>query len=447
MKLVSRCLCLIGSLLAVSFVTSAAPAVEPFADGERVTFLGDSITHGGSYHVNLQLYWDLRHPGSRTRLMNCGVSGGSSGGGVARWTWDAAPQRADRTFVMFGMNDVGRGLYHGADPTSEVLTERAQALVRYEEDMTKIADLVRGAGQRLVVMTPTPFDQYGTNYLSACDAGCNEPGLASCAVIGRRLAARVGAQVADLHRPLTEFVRRQDGYCFCNPKDRVHPRADGHLIVMAEVLKAMGEPAAFGGADVDAKGETKVEFEYAPGALPFPVSEDYLAADRVYPLTDAVNREILTVRNLPAGRYALKADGESLGTFTDGELLAGVNLALLPTPGAKRAKKAWAVSREVLAAQERLRSIVFVEVTATAFGADPTDFADVCEKVAGHVRRSTAEKRAYAPYYEAKLAAYRADKPQTASIRDAEDHARERLRKLGADPVRCMLCVERIAPR
>ena len=78
MKLVSRCLCLIGSLLAVPFVTSAAPAVEPFADGERVTFLGDSITHGGSYHVNLPLYWDLRHPGSRTRLMNCGVSGGSS---------------------------------------------------------------------------------------------------------------------------------------------------------------------------------------------------------------------------------------------------------------------------------------------------------------------------------------------------------------------------------
>ena len=155
-KLVSRCLCLIGSLLAVPFVTSAAPAVELFADGERVTFLGDSITHGGSYHVNLQLYWDLRHPGSRTRLMNCGVSGGSSGGGVARWTWDAAPQRADRTFVMFGMNDVGRGLYRRADPTPEVLAERAQALVRYEEDMSKIADLVRGAGQRLVVMTPMP---------------------------------------------------------------------------------------------------------------------------------------------------------------------------------------------------------------------------------------------------------------------------------------------------
>ena len=142
--------------LVAPFVLCAAPAVAPFADGERVTFLGDSITHGGSYHVNLQLYWDLRHSGSRTRLMNCGVSGGSSGGAVKRWTWDAAPQRADRTFVMFGMNDVGRGLYRGADPTPEVLAERARALVRFEEDMTKIADLVRGAGQRLVVMTPTP---------------------------------------------------------------------------------------------------------------------------------------------------------------------------------------------------------------------------------------------------------------------------------------------------
>lgn len=443
----SLCEYLVGALLVVSFAASAAPIVAPFADGERVTFLGDSITHGGSYHVNLQLYWDLRHPGSGTRLMNCGVSGGSSGGGVKRWAWDVAPQRADRTFVMFGMNDVGRGLYSEANPSPEVLAERTLLLARFDKDMTSLAELVRGAGQRLVVMTPTPFDQYGKNYMTVCDVGCNEPGLFACAAIGRHLAARVGAQVVDLHRPLTEFVRRQDGYCFCNPKDRVHPRGDGHLIIMAEILKAMGETAEFGGADIDAKGEEKVEFAYAPGALPFPVSDEYLAADRVYPLTDAVNREILTVRNLPSGRYELKADGERIMTFTDGELLSGVNLALLPTPGAKRAKEAWAVSRELLAAQERLRSIVFVEVTAVAFGADPTDFADVCEKVAGHVRRSTAQKRAYAPYYEAKLSAYRADKPLAASIRDGEDRARERLANLGSDPVRCTLSIERISPR
>ena len=95
-------------VLALSSCAFAGSRVAPFADGERVTFLGDSITHGGSYHINLQLFWDLRHPGSRIRLMNCGVSGGMAKGGVARWSWDVAPQQADRTFVMFGMNDVNR---------------------------------------------------------------------------------------------------------------------------------------------------------------------------------------------------------------------------------------------------------------------------------------------------------------------------------------------------
>ena len=51
--------------LAPCATAHAAPSsVAPFAPGERVTFLGDSITHGGLYHVYLQLFWDLRFPGS-----------------------------------------------------------------------------------------------------------------------------------------------------------------------------------------------------------------------------------------------------------------------------------------------------------------------------------------------------------------------------------------------
>ena len=79
----SKRLALAGLAIALFFSGAAyggEPSVKPFANGERVTFLGDSITHGGLYHANLQLFWDLRFPGSGTRLMNCGVSGGTAGG-------------------------------------------------------------------------------------------------------------------------------------------------------------------------------------------------------------------------------------------------------------------------------------------------------------------------------------------------------------------------------
>lgn len=440
-KLVVR----IGFLvLALSSCAFAGSRVAPFADGERVTFLGDSITHGGGYHVNLQLYWDLRHPGSRTRLMNCGVSGGTAKGGVARWSWDVASQQADRTFVMFGMNDVNRGLYETLTPAESALEARAEALSRYEANMARIAELVRAAGEGLVVMTPTPYDQYGTNTVCANYSGCNEPGLAACAAISRALAARFDAPVVELHRPLTAFVKREGAYCFCNPNDRVHPRGDGHLIIMAELLKAMGETADFGGADLDAKGETKVEFCYEPKALPFPVTEDYRIADQVYPLTETVNREMLVIRNLPPGCYALCFDGREVGRFTDGEFRAGVNLALLPTPSASRALEAWQVSRELLNAQQRLRTLVLVEAVAIEQGADRNDYDDVCAKVACHVERLKAEKRPYATYYEGKLEGYRTDKPREKDIREAEERARASLSALGAERVSSDVVVSKV---
>lgn len=412
-------------------IGSAGGAVSGFRKAERVTFLGDSITHGGSYHVDLQLYWDLRHPGSGTRLMNCGISGESATNGVRRWSWDVVPQQADRVFVMFGMNDVGRDLYGQGKEDETTLLRRTQKLADYETSMACIADLVRAAGQKLVVMTPTPFDEYGTSYSCANSEGCNEPGLAACSQIGRRLVASVGAEIVELNRPLTEFVRREGSYCFCNTYDRVHPRDDGHLIIMAEILKAMRESSDFCGADIDAKGSATVELDYQPTVLPFPVTDEYLAADRVYPLTDTVNREILTVRNLPSGRYSLTAQGVSMGEFSDGELRAGVNLALLPTPGAMRAKEAWTISRKVQNAQATQRALAFVSVTAADVGANVNDYDDVCQKVGVAVQGLKDKGVSYASYYEKQLAEYRANKPRLAEVQNEEARARQQLYEIG----------------
>ncbi len=54
-------------------------------------------------------------------------------------------------------------------------------------------------------------------------------------------------------------------------------------------------------------------------------------------VVQALNQEPLKVRGLGAGRYALKIDGETAGTFTAQELAAGVNLAELPTPMMRQA--------------------------------------------------------------------------------------------------------------
>ena len=88
-----------------------ASKTEAFREGEKVLFLGDSITHGGWYVAQLQYIWQLRNPGRRATFVNCGICGNTAKSGLDRFDWDVAPERPDRIFIMFGMNDVGHGGY------------------------------------------------------------------------------------------------------------------------------------------------------------------------------------------------------------------------------------------------------------------------------------------------------------------------------------------------
>jgi hypothetical protein len=61
--------------------------------------------------------------------------------------------------------------------------------------------------------------------------------------------------------------------------------------------------------------------------LPFNGGLFYALHYRFVPVPEGLNRYLLRVEHLPPGRYAVRADGRGLGTFTAGQLAAGVNLA------------------------------------------------------------------------------------------------------------------------
>ncbi|MEI8274291.1 MAG: hypothetical protein WCG08_16890, partial [Paludibacter sp.] len=46
-----------------------------FKDGDRVAFIGNSITHGGLYHLYIQSYYQTRFPERNIEFYNCGVGG------------------------------------------------------------------------------------------------------------------------------------------------------------------------------------------------------------------------------------------------------------------------------------------------------------------------------------------------------------------------------------
>lgn len=343
----------------------------PFQANEKVAFFGDSITHGGRYLYEIQLFEALRHPYAQVRIMNSGISGGSAWSGLQRIGFDLLDRGPDRVFVMFGMNDVGRGNYLPGTPSEKMRAARARSLEQYRQNLTKVVDQLVRAGKSIVLITPSPYDQYGT-FKSSSFTPCNEPGLADCAKIVREIAAEKKLPLIELHPAMTRLLKKYPEMQLCG-RDRIHPGRRGHLVMASLLLEALGESPEVGSILIDAKakkaagakvenlafGEEGGSFCYFPRALPWPVDSDYLAVDKIHPLTSRLNLEMLRVTGLAPGRYTLSADGRELGSFTGEELAKGVNLALLDTPSARRAKRAAQIAGQYRAVDQKLRNIVY----------------------------------------------------------------------------------------
>ena len=420
---------------------SDADGVARLGDGERVVFFGDSITHGGRYIYYLQLFQNLRRPGGGTRLLNGGISGDSAGGGIRRWKNDILPMKPDRAFVMFGMNDVGRDNYATVTPTEAQAKARARSLEGYAANQRKLAEMMPASGVKTVFVTPSPYDQYSPMPGKENLAACNDPGLAACASVVRTLAAEKHLGLVDFHAPMTEMFKAHPESPFCS--DRVHPGAEGHLVMAAHLVDAMAYSPVLARAVIDAEkgraakiaqGQTKncvltrvlatpdrVAFTYAPKALPFPKLPEYVKTDGAfYPLTERLNQELIVVKGLKEGRYDLAFDGVKLGAFTSAEFAKGVNIALLDTPNQQRAQAAAKPMYALVGLEGRLRNFALVCGMVRRNKVDPRDVAAADKWLEGWLEQQKNSR--YIGAFRAWAKSYRDVAPIKASLEaQAED--------------------------
>lgn len=212
-----------------------------FAPGERVAFVGDSITHAGKYIAFLQMRLIEKFPDNPPKLFNCGVNGDTAASVLEtrRLEWDVRSLRPDRIFVMLGMNDIRRSLWRTAEPDSdENAQSRMTAVADYERNLRKLLDALRTNDVDIVLMTPTPYDQYG-EFDDKALLSCNEPGLAQCAEIVRRIGMEKNLPVVELYEPLTAMLKHFPDSRLCGD-DRVHPGDVGHSLIAAHILTECG---------------------------------------------------------------------------------------------------------------------------------------------------------------------------------------------------------------
>ena len=110
LRLFTTALLILGTFLSVAHAVSPAP----FADGERVLFLGDSITRAGGWHSQIATFYATRFPERRITWLNAGISGDTAAGAVQRLQWDVLDRKPSTVVVMFGMNEAARPDLSGA---------------------------------------------------------------------------------------------------------------------------------------------------------------------------------------------------------------------------------------------------------------------------------------------------------------------------------------------
>nr|MDT0659319.1 SGNH/GDSL hydrolase family protein [Micromonospora sp. DSM 115978] len=204
-----------------------------FESGQRVVFIGDSITdcgrrdvaapYGDGYVNMVRSFVTASHPGLGLTWLNRGVSGDTVRDLAARWQTDAIDTRPDWLSVKIGINDVWRA-FDG----------RPDAAVGIEEYTDTLRSLLRGAVEatscRLILAEP---------YLIEPDRG--EPQRAETDRYGqvvRGLAEEFGAIGVRTQEAFDRVLAVSEPADWAD--DRVHPNPPGHAVIAQEYLAAVG---------------------------------------------------------------------------------------------------------------------------------------------------------------------------------------------------------------
>ncbi len=185
-----------------------ALATPAFAEPAEIVVLGDSLTAGYGLDPEdglvPQLQAWLRERGQDVTIVNAGVSGDTTAGGLARLDWSLTPE-TDALIVSLGGNDLLRGL------------SPAEARANLDRIVSRATE--RGLPVLLVGLAAP--GNFGPEYKAEFDA------------IFPDLAATYGILIVpDLFAPLVAGGADAVNLAALFQPDRIHPNADGVKLIV-----------------------------------------------------------------------------------------------------------------------------------------------------------------------------------------------------------------------
>lgn len=304
-------------------------------DGDRVVFIGDSITAAREYPRLVELYARLRFPERRIEFFNAGKGGDTALGAVERLERDVFARNATVVTIALGLNDIGWGVKADAEHRQKYLDGVRQLVTRCRERQIRVY-LCSPA------ITNEEPDRAEQGFLQAM------------ADEGLKLARSLGAETIDVQRGMREIQRRviASNASIVEPAKRnrmhvddgVHLNGLGQLSVSFVLLKGLGAPAEVSSLTVDVESRQVVaalaceasdlkidgqRIEVTRLDRRWPLNRGLFSAldHRFVPIPDELNRYIFAARGLPPGSYELKVDGRLVARYPAEVWARGVNIA------------------------------------------------------------------------------------------------------------------------
>ncbi|MDR3693406.1 SGNH/GDSL hydrolase family protein [Mucilaginibacter sp.] len=376
-------------LIGLVFLTNVyAQKIAPFHAGDRVAFVGNSITDGGHYHSYIWLYYMTHFPNMRITCFNAGVGGDVVEQIYNRFDADVFAKKPTVLTLTWGMNDSGYFEWFHPDGQS-VMDKRIDGSYKYygmlEDKLKSRPDI------RKIIILSSPYDETTKSNPKNLYP---KKSIALAKIIDFQAAAakKNGWGVVDFFHPMLAIEQREqvkDSLFSLTPNDRIHPDNDGHLVMAYFFLKAQGladKPVADISLDVSKKRILKasncriselavntdsVTFNYLSNSLPYPIDtiprgwgnrKKQAEALNLIPFTKEFNQETLSVKNLKSGNYNLLIDGEFMGTWTNEQFADDVNMAeITATPQYQQAIQIRELNEERWDIERRLRNYIWME--------------------------------------------------------------------------------------
>lgn len=224
----------LGLVVVAAMTATVAQAddteVRPPAKGERIVFLGDSITEAGDkkqgYVVLVREAIAKAMPDAGVEVLGAGISGHKVPDLEKRLDRDVIAKKPTTVVIYIGINDVWHSNRGKGTPKED-----------FEKGLRSLVERIRAAGSRVILCTPSVIGEKATGE-NKLDAMLDEySGLT------RKVAADMKTGLVDLRKAFVDHLAKTN----TDAKDKgiltsdtVHLNQDGNQFVADRMLEGLG---------------------------------------------------------------------------------------------------------------------------------------------------------------------------------------------------------------